>query len=117
MQQLRDHWSHPAFASIERFSELLEATGLVEGNVITADWTEQTLSSWLDSIWQGIVRPEGLVRFGLAGFVKSVREVPSLLLMRVTFGAGLCRFGMFHAVRVACSEQVAKAISNQIAQA
>lgn len=99
MRQLLDQWSHPAFASIEEFSELLEATGFVEGTVVTADWTEQTLPSWLDSIWQGIIRPEGLVRFGLSGFVKSVREVPTLLLMRLAFGTGLCRFGMFRAVR------------------
>lgn len=99
MQQLLDQWSHPAFASIEGFAELLEATGLVEGDVITADWTEPTLPSWLDSIWQGIARPSGLVRFGPAGLIKSLREVPTLLLMRLAFGAGLCRFGMFRSVR------------------
>jgi MPBQ/MSBQ methyltransferase len=99
MQQLLDQWSHPAFSSIEGFSELLAATGLVEGEVIAADWTEPTLPSWLDSIWQGIARPEGLVRFGLSGFIKSLREVPTLLLMRVAFGTGLCRFGMFRALR------------------
>ncbi len=99
MWQLLDQWSHPAFSSIEGFSELLEATGFVEGNVMTADWTEQTLPSWLDSIWQGVARPNGLVRFGLPGLIKSVREVPTLLLMRLAFGTGLCRFGMFRALR------------------
>ncbi len=99
MRQLLDQWSHPAFSSIEGFSELLAATGLVEGEVITTDWTKQTLPSWLDSIWQGVTRPEGLVRFGLSGFIKSLREVPTLLLMRLAFGAGLCRFGMFRAIR------------------
>ncbi len=99
MQQLLDQWSHPAFASIEGFSELLAATGFVAGQVTTADWTEQTLPSWLDSIWQGIARPKGLVSFGVAGFIKSLREVPTILLMRLAFGAGLCRFGMFRAVR------------------
>ena len=99
MRQLLDQWSHPAFSSIEGFSELLEATGLVEGEVITADWTQETLPSWLDSIWQGIVRPKGLVLFGVAGLIKSLREVPTLLLMRLAFGTGLCRFGMFRAVR------------------
>ncbi|MBW4464227.1 MAG: methyltransferase domain-containing protein [Pegethrix bostrychoides GSE-TBD4-15B] len=101
MQQLLDQWSHPAFSSIEGFSELLEATGLVAGKVTTADWTEPTLPSWLDSIWQGLVRPAGLVKFGLSGFVKSLREVPTLLLMRLAFGTGLCRFGMFRARRAA----------------
>jgi len=99
MQQLLDQWSHPAFASIEGFAELLEETGFVEGEVTTADWTEPTLPSWIDSIWQGVARPQGLVQFGLAGFIKSLREVPTLLLMRLAFGTGLCRFGMFRALR------------------
>lgn len=99
MRQLLDQWAHPEFASIEGFAELLQETTLSEGAVITADWTHQTLPSWLDSIWQGIVRPKGLVIFGLPGFIKSLREVPTLLLMRLAFGVGLCRFGMFRAVR------------------
>ncbi len=99
MRQLLDQWSHPAFSSIEEFAELLAATGLTEGEVVTADWTEQTLPSWLDTIWQGIVRPQGWMRFGISGFVKSVREVPTLLLMRFAFGVGLCRFGMFRGIR------------------
>jgi MPBQ/MSBQ methyltransferase len=99
MKQLLDQWSHPAFASIEGFAELLAATGLTEGSVETADWSKETLPSWIDSIWQGIVRPQGLIKFGLPGFIKSLREVPTLLLMRLAFGAGLCRFGMFRARR------------------
>jgi MPBQ/MSBQ methyltransferase len=99
MRQLLDQWAHPAFASIEEFSELLEATGLVAGHVITADWTTETIPSWLDSIWQGVIRPEGIIRFGLVGVIKSLREVPTFLLMRLAFGTGLCRFGMFRAVR------------------
>ncbi len=99
MKQLLDQWSHPKFSSIEGFSELLEATGMTQGSVETADWSQETLPSWLDSIWQGIIRPHGLVKFGFSGFIKSVREVPTLLLMRLAFGSGLCRFGMFRAVR------------------
>ncbi len=99
MRQLLDQWSHPAFSSIEGFSELLAATGLVQGAVVTADWTEATLPSWVDSVRQGILRPEGLLRFGLPGFIKSLREVPTMVLMRLAFGAGLSRFGMFRAVR------------------
>ncbi|MBW4441587.1 MAG: methyltransferase domain-containing protein [Plectolyngbya sp. WJT66-NPBG17] len=99
MRQLLDQWAHPEFASIEGFAEQLEATNLTDGTVQTADWTPETLPSWLDSIWQGVARPQGLVRFGVAGFVKSLREVPTLLLMRLAFGAGLCRFGMFRSIR------------------
>ncbi len=39
MRQLLDQWSHPAFASVEGFSELLDATRRVEGGVGMADWT------------------------------------------------------------------------------
>jgi MPBQ/MSBQ methyltransferase len=99
MKQLLDQWAHPAFSSIEGFSELLEGTGLVEGKVKTGDWTKETLPSWIDSIWQGVVKPKGLIKFGFSGLVKSLREVPTLLLMRLAFGAGLCRFGMFYAKR------------------
>ncbi|NJK60729.1 MAG: methyltransferase domain-containing protein [Oscillatoriales cyanobacterium SM2_1_8] len=106
MRQLLDQWSHPAFSSIEGFAEQLEATGLVEGKVITTDWTQETLPAWLDSIWQGIVRPDGLLKFGLVGFIKSLREVPTFLLMRLAFGAGLCRFGMFKAVRATLPTEV-----------
>jgi MPBQ/MSBQ methyltransferase len=105
MRQLLDQWSHPAFSSIEGFSELLEATGFVQGKVTTADWTEPTLPSWPDSIWQGIIRPDGLVRFGFTGLIKSLREVPTLLLMWLAFSRGLCRFGMFRALRADCSLQ------------
>jgi len=105
MQQLLDQWAHPAFASIEGFAEELENTGFAAGHVITADWTPETLPSWLDSIWQGVARPAGLVKFGVPGLVKSLREVPTLLLMRLAFGAGLCRFGMFRAVRTERTEQ------------
>jgi len=108
MRQLLDQWSHPAFSSIEGFAERLEATGMVEGNVITDDWTEPTLPSWLDSIWQGVIRPQGFLKFGLYGFIKSVREVPTLLLMRLAFGTGLCRFGMFRAVRAQTSNSAVK---------
>lgn len=113
MRQLLDQWSHPAFASIEGFSELLTKTGLVAGEIVTADWTEPTLPSWLDTIWQGIVRPQGWMKYGVSGFIKSVREVPTILLMRLAFGAGLCRFGMFRAVRANRSAQLTQ-MSNQI---
>ncbi len=99
MRQLLDQWSHPAFASIEGFAEQLAATGLVDGEVMTADWTTATLPSWIDTIWQGVIRPQGWWQFGLTGLLKSVREVPTILLMRLAFGTGLCRFGMFRAVR------------------
>lgn len=106
MRQLLDQWSHPEFASIESFAEDLKATGFVQGQVTTADWTVPTLPAWLDTIWQGIIQPQGWLQYGIPGFIKSVREVPTILLMRLAFGAGLCRFGMFKAVRAEVPEAV-----------
>ncbi len=117
MRQLLDQWSHPAFSSIEGFSELIQETGVVEGEVITADWTQETLPSWFDSIWQGIARPQGLIRFGLSGFIKSLREVPTLLLMRLAFGSGLCRFGMFRAVKANSKGQSMQTNTEEMVQA
>ena len=115
MQQLLDQWSHPAFSSIEGFSEVLVETGLVEGEVTTADWTQETLPSWLDSIWEGIIRPQGWMGFGLSGFLKSVREVPTLILMRLAFGTGLCRFGMFRAIRANSEPRSIDTVGNKTA--
>lgn len=114
MRQLLDQWSHPAFASIEGFAELLAETNLVQGKVITADWTRETLPSWLDSIWQGIIRPSGLVKFGFSGFIKSLREVPTLILMRIAFGTGICRFGMFRAVRGVISQNTESLVGSSV---
>lgn len=117
MRQLLDQWSHPSFSSIEGFSEQIEETRLVDGRVETADWTRETLPSWLESIWQGIVRPKGLLIFGFPGFIKSLREVPTLILMRIAFGAGLCRFGMFRARKVSNPAQVGQAYQGEVVKA
>ncbi len=117
MRQLLDQWSHPSFSSIEGFSEQIAETGLVDGEVETADWTQETLPSWLDSIWQGIVRPTGLVKFGFSGFIKSLREVPTMLLMRLAFGAGLCRFGMFRARRASVAVPSTSNQADQVVKA
>ena len=116
MRQLLDQWSHPAFSSIEGFAELLKETKLVEGEVITADWTKETLPSWLDTIWQGVIKPQGWLRFGLSGFIKSVREVPTILLMRLAFGNGLCRFGMFRAIRADSLSESEETASSETVQ-
>jgi len=92
---------------------------VVTGITISAqqvNWTEQTLPSWLDSIWQGVARPEGLLLFGPSGLIKSLREVPTLLLMRLAFGTGLCRFGMFRALRANSLPQLTQTVPTPAAQ-
>ncbi len=114
MTQLLDQWSHPKFSSIEEFAELLKATGLVNGKVTTADWTQETLPSWLHTIWVGVIRPWGWLQYGVGGFLKSVREIPTILLMRLAFGTGLCRFGMFCAVRSSGQEYITEERAAQL---
>ena len=75
MRQLLDQSWHPGFASIEGFSESLEATGLVDGKVETEDWTEQTLPSWMDSIGRA-TSGRRACGFGLRGFFKSCAKSP-----------------------------------------
>jgi len=55
-----------------------------------------------------MVDQSGLIIFGVSGLIKSLREVPTLLLMRLAFGAGLCRFGMFRALRSNAPGQLAE---------
>jgi len=90
-------WS-PSLSSIEGFSELW-ATGFVEGSVIIA--VDGTNASFLAGFHR-CVTTGGLVRFGPFGLIKSLREVTTLLLMRLAFGTG-CRFGMFCALRSVAS--------------
>ncbi len=48
---------------------------------------------------EGIAKSAGLVRLCcISGFIKFLPEIPSLLLMRLAFGAGFCGFGMFRAL-------------------
>ncbi|WP_445242003.1 hypothetical protein [Microcoleus sp. LEGE 07076] len=51
----------------------------------------------------------------LSDFIKSLREVPTLLLTRLAFGLGLCRFGMFCALR-ANSPELTESIKTKAAQ-
>lgn len=47
---------------------------------------------------EGIPKSAGLVRFCISGFIKFLPEIPTLLLMRLAFGAGFCGLGMFRAL-------------------
>ena len=104
MRQLLDQWSHPAFSSIEGFSELLEATGLVDGQRGDGrlDQGDAALLDGVDMAGRPSTR-RALCASGCRGFIKSLREVPTFLLMRLAFGKGLCRYGMFRARRAAVS--------------
>ncbi len=95
MRQLLNQWAHPHFSSISGFRENLMNSKFSKGIVETEDWTMQTLPSWNDSIFEGFRRPQAILGLGVNGFVKGVREIPTILLMNWAFSKGLMRFGVF----------------------
>lgn len=100
MRQLLENWAHPEFASIRSLQHHLETSAWAGGlRVESADWTPQTLPSWLDSILEGIRRPWSVLGLGPRGVVQGLRETPTILLMHWAFRTGLMQFGVFRGVR------------------
>ena len=96
MDQLLHQWAHPEFASIPSFRRNLEASPHRRaGAVETADWSEATLPSWIDSILEGVRRPGAILSLGPAPVLQGLREAPTILLMHWAFSTGMMRFGVF----------------------
>lgn len=96
MRRLLDDWAHPEFASIEGLRGHLQ--GSRHGSrleIDTADWTAETLPSWIDSILEGLRRPAAVLGLGPRGVKLGLREVPTILLMHWAFATGLMQFGVF----------------------
>jgi MPBQ/MSBQ methyltransferase len=89
-------WAHPEFASIPGFRRNLEHS--TRGNAIaveTADWSRETLPSWIDSILEGLRRPLAVLSLGPRALLLGMRETPTLLLMHWGFATGMMQFGVF----------------------
>jgi len=106
MHQLLVQWAHPEFASIPGFRRNLEQSseGLppAAGSsgpllVETADWSRETLPSWIDSILEGMRRPLAVLGLGPRALLLGLRETPTLLLMHWGFATGMMQFGVFRA--------------------
>jgi MPBQ/MSBQ methyltransferase len=96
MRQLLDQWAHPEFASIRSLQRNLEQSPWSGGmTVSTADWTQATLPSWVDSILEGLRRPGAVLGLGPSAVLQGLRETPTLLLMEWAFRSGLMQFGVF----------------------
>ena len=96
MHQLLVQWAHPEFASIPGFRRNLEHS--TRGNAIaveTADWSRETLPSWIDSILEGLRRPLAVLSLGPRALLLGMRETPTLLLMHWGFATGMMQFGVF----------------------
>ncbi len=95
MNQLLTQWTHPEFASIEGFKQNLLNSPYFGSSIETADWTEFTVQSWNESIYEGFRRPSSILRLGPGAFFKALREIPTILMMRWAFSNGLMKFGVF----------------------
>jgi len=90
---LYEEWTHPYFISIEKYKEIIDETGLMNG-VTTADWVDETIASWRHSVWVGIYDPRGFI-FKPTKYLKCVRDAYCLERMHRAFNRGLMQYGMF----------------------
>ena len=95
LKQLLEQWVHPKFISIKEFSSILRKNKNSSGQVITDNWNSFTNPSWFDSIFEGVRRPNAILSLGPGAIVKSVREIPTILLMDWAFKKGLMEFGVY----------------------
>ena len=65
------------------------------GNYFSENWNFYTNPSWYDSIIEGIRRPFTILSLGPFAIVKSIREIPTILLMNWAFRKGLMEFGVY----------------------
>ena len=95
LKQLLEQWVHPNFISIDEFSNILKVNKYSAGRVISENWNFYTNPSWYDSIIEGIRRPFVILSLGPLAIVKSIREIPTILLMNWSFKKGLMEFGVY----------------------
>ena len=95
LNQLLEQWVHPNFISIKEFGDILRTNKNSAGRVISENWNSYTNPSWYDSILEGIRRPFTILSLGPLGLIKSIREIPTILLMNWAFRKGLIEFGVY----------------------
>jgi MPBQ/MSBQ methyltransferase len=95
LKQLLEQWVHPNFISIKEFGNILKNNQNSAGKVIFENWNSYTNPSWYDSIIEGIRRPNVILSLGPLAILKSIREIPTILLMNWAFRKGLMEFGVY----------------------
>ena len=95
LKQLLEQWVHPKFISINDFSSILTNNKNSSGQVISSNWNSFTNPSWFDSIFEGMRRPNAILSLGPRAIIKSIREIPTILLMDWAFKKGLMEFGVY----------------------
>ncbi len=95
LKQLLEQWVHPNFISIKDFGNIISTNQNSAGNVFTENWNLYTNPSWYDSILEGFKRPNAILSLGPLAIIKSIREVPTIILMNWAFRKGLMEFGVY----------------------
>ena len=95
LKQLLEQWVHPKFISINDFSSILINNKNSSGQVISSNWNSFTNPSWFDSMFEGMRRPNTILSLGPGAIIKSIREIPTILLMDWAFKKGLMEFGVY----------------------
>ena len=95
LKQLLEQWVHPNFISINDFSDILKTNKNSSGRITSENWNCYTNPSWYDSIIEGIRRPLVILSLGPLALIKSIREIPTILLMNWAFRKGLMQFGVY----------------------
>ena len=95
LKQLLEQWVHPNFISIKDFTTIIHNNKNSSGHVISENWNSYTNPSWYDSIIEGIRRPNAILSLGPFSIIKSIREIPTIILMNFAFGKGLMEFGVY----------------------
>jgi MPBQ/MSBQ methyltransferase len=95
LKQLLEQWVHPKFMSINDFSSILINNKNSSGQVTSENWNSFTNPSWFDSIFEGMRRPNAILSLGPRAIIKSIREIPTILLMDWAFKKGLMEFGVY----------------------
>ena len=95
LKQLLEQWVHPNFISINEFTNILKTNKNSAGSIISDNWNLYTNPSWYDSIFEGMRRPSAIFSLGPLAIIKSIREIPTIILMNWAFGKGLMEFGVY----------------------
>ena len=69
--------------------------GLRMPSIMESYHEDFTNPSWYESIIEGIRRPFAILSLGPFAILKSIREIPTILLMNWAFRKGLMEFGVY----------------------
>ena len=95
MNQLLIQWTHPEFSSIEGFKINLLNSPYCGSSVETSNWTKYTIQSWNESIYEGFRRPSSILKLGFISLLKAFREIPTILMMKLSFSRGVIKLRVF----------------------